>query len=90
MDVGLSYQAKSWRTSLQVTGQQAERASGFIDLSGAHDRFFAVSFGAAYDLTPSWSLTGGLRYTGFKDRFDFGLDQNTIDGRVYMGTALTF
>lgn len=90
VDLGLRYTAKSWRTSLQITGQQAERKSGFIDLSGTHDRFFAVEFGAAYDLTPSWSLTGGLRYTGFKDRFDFGLDDGTIDGRVFMGTALTF
>jgi|GEM_PF-3011537 len=90
VDLGLRYTAKSWRTSLQITGKQAERKSGFIDLSGSHDRFFAVEFGAAYDLTPSWSLTGGLRYTGFKDRFDFGLDDGSIDGRVFMGTALTF
>ncbi|MGD8325739.1 MAG: hypothetical protein PVF65_02380 [Sphingomonadales bacterium] len=90
VDLGLRYTAKSWRTSLQITGQQAERTSNFIDLSGTHDRFFAVELGAAYDLTPSWSLTGGLRYSGFKDNLDFGLDDGLSDGRVFMGTALTF
>lgn len=89
-DAGVSYAARSWRTSLQVTGAQVERASNFIDLGGLYDRSYAVQFGAAYDLTPGWSLTGGLRYSGVHERFDFGLDKSKTDSRVFMGTALSF
>ncbi|MFZ5610446.1 MAG: hypothetical protein ACOY99_12655 [Pseudomonadota bacterium] len=90
VDLGLSYRARSWRTSLQVMGLQTARASRYIDLATPYDRMFAVELGAAYALTPGWSLTGGLRYSGFRDRFDFGLKDDGSDSRVFMGTAITF
>lgn len=82
VDVGVSYRGASWKTSLQIA---SESGTPILLSPTPLDRQYSVELGAAYLLTPSLSLNGGVRYkqTGVTD-------PAFRDRGVYLGTALSF
>jgi len=94
LDVDVRYLGDSWQTNLALSGVMTSddnpaglgRNVGFI-----HDQSFAVEWGASYLLTPSLSLGGSLRFSGFKNANTLGLgDVSTTDSAVFLGTNLEF
>jgi len=92
LDVDLQYLGESWQTNLALSGVTGSDETARLASRGLlHDQSFAVEWGASYLLTPSLSLGGSLRFSGFKDANVFGLDDAlTTDSAIFLGTNLKF
>jgi predicted porin len=93
LDLGLSYAGETWKTSLMVAGTEADKARALLPSLRA-DRTYSVELGAAYLITPSLSLTGGLKYSVDERKDAFGVlsrpDKDRGDSTIYVGTAIKF
>lgn len=93
LDVDMRYLGDSWQTNVALSGVSAAQ-NNFGTLSRGlgliHDQSFAVQWGASYLLTPTLSLGGSLRFSGFKDGDVFGSDTMTTDSAVFLGTNFKF
>lgn len=94
LDVDLRYLGDSWQTKLALSGVSSSEAGAATlgrGLGLVHDQSFAVEWGASYLLTPSLSLGGSLRFSGFKDGDIFGTgDTTATDSAVFLGTNIKF
>ncbi|MEM8799241.1 MAG: hypothetical protein AAGF15_04095 [Pseudomonadota bacterium] len=89
IDLGFSVSGRAWRTSLLVEGYQASGAQKFLSLDPLHDRYYAVEVGASYSLFPGFHVSGGIRFSEFRDAFGAAANENS-DGLVYIGSAFRF
>ncbi|RME62570.1 MAG: hypothetical protein D6782_11925 [Alphaproteobacteria bacterium] len=90
-DLGFSYQERSWRASLQFSGRtQTAQERAFIDLRDQFGRSYAIELGASYDVWPGLSVAGGVRHSGYSDRFRLNVGDPISDSLIFMGTAFSF
>lgn len=91
VDLGLIYQERSWRASLQFSGRvQNATERAFIDLRDQFGRSYSIELGASYDLLPGLSVGGGVRHAGYGDRFRLNVGDPISDSLIFMGTAFSF
>ena len=83
-DLGVSYRAKNWTTSLQGTAEK-----GGILAIAPLERRYSVELGGAYSVAPRFSVTGGVRYS-LAPESPSRLDIDRADQAVYFGTAFSF
>ncbi|HXV74358.1 MAG TPA: hypothetical protein VD713_06480 [Sphingomonadales bacterium] len=90
-DVGISYSEHTWSTSLMFS----EYRQGNTYLLGAGDpligqSYFALEFGAAYNLNPWLKFVGSFRW--YEDAQLFWLDPNGLNTTrlFYLGTNVNF
>lgn len=84
IDIGVSYRAKSWTTSLQGTVEKG----GVLAYSPLEHRY-SVELGGAYSVAPRFSVTGGVRYS-LAPVSPSVLDIDRANQSVYFGTAFSF
>ncbi|MEE8258797.1 MAG: hypothetical protein V3R20_03810 [Sphingomonadales bacterium] len=90
-DVGLSYNRPRWSTSIllgeyrQVNNRLLGLNSGFYD-----ERFFALEFGAAYNLAPWFKFVGSFRFYEDANRLLMNPNGITTSQMFYLGTKLKF
>jgi hypothetical protein len=94
VDVGVSYRGSDWKTSLHVTGQEFADDPARQLTPFAADRSYAVELGAAYQISSSVALTGGMRYAITTQKPSYGFTVNERNeqrsGSVFLGTAVNF
>lgn len=87
VDLGLSYGARNWRTSVQASADPAPRV--ITSPAQSQSDRFAVEAGGALLLSPSLSVGGGVRYR-VAPAHPTPLDPNKDDRAVFIGGKLAF
>lgn len=94
VDLGLSYSGADWKTSLHVIGQDFGVDPLTQVAPFATQRSYSVELGAAYQLSSSVALTGGMRYAISTQRPAYGFQVREQgeqrSGSVFLGTAVSF
>ena len=87
VDLGLSYSAKNWRTTLQV-GEEDQSLSYRLP-NELSDKRYSFGLGGAYSVSRNLSVTGGVRYQVRPELPTTPASER--DGQaVYVGTSLAF
>lgn len=86
VDLGLSYAARNWKTSVQAT---VERGSALPVPRSQLDERVAIQAGGALALSPSLSVGGTLRYRPAPEH-PTPLDPNKDERTLLVGGALAF
>lgn len=89
LNLGVSYKSENWRTTVRVA---EENSSGRGTSAILDERKYSVDLGGAYHLTPSVSLSGGVKYSLSyqSDRTRSAKDAEQTNSSVYLGTAINF
>lgn len=90
-DVGVSYQKKSWSTGLMFSEYRQNNNYIFgLGNSPSEQSYYAIEFGAAYNLNPWLSFVGSFRW--YEDAQLFWLDPNGLNTAraFYLETNLSF
>lgn len=89
LNLGVSYKSENWRTTVRVA---EENTSGRGTSAILDERKYSVDVGGAYHLTPSVSLSGGVKYSLSyqSDRARAARDAEQTNSSVYLGTAINF
>lgn len=87
VDLGLSYGARNWRTSVQASADPAPRV--ITSPAQAQSDRLAVEAGGALLLSPSLSVGGGVRYR-VAPTHPTPLDSDKDDRAVFIGGKLAF
>lgn len=89
MNLGVSYKSENWRTTFRLA---EENTIGRGTSAILNERKYSVDVGGAYHLTPSVSLSGGVKYSlsyqSDASRAAKGAEQT--NSSVYLGTAIDF
>ena len=90
-DLGLSYIANSWSTTLLLS----ESSRSYDNLLGIYDQqgrvnTYAVELGGTYRINNIFNLTGGLRWFNTADRWTLGQDYRNNNQLFYLGTKVKF
>jgi hypothetical protein len=87
VDLGVSYNAPSWSTRVQVA---ADRPVGNLPRSITGGDSVSLDVGGSYRLTRNLDVTAGVRYKSERNRLE-ALNDNRRDSQaVYVGTAFRF
>jgi len=90
-DVGVAYQRDSWSTKLLV-GEYRFGNNYMLGLNDPllNDRFFAVEFGATYNLSPWFKVVGTYRLYEDANLMVFNLDSVNTSQMFFLGTNVSF
>jgi len=87
VDLGLSYSAKNWRTTLQV-GEEGQSLSYRLP-DELNDKRYSFGLGGAYSVSRNLSVTGGVRYQ-VRPELPTTPATERDSQAVYVGTSLAF
>lgn len=89
LNLGVSYKSENWRTTVRVAEENTlgRGSSTILD-----ERKYSLDVGGAYHLTPSVSLSGGVKYSLSyqSDHSRTAKDAEQTNSSVYLGTAINF
>lgn len=90
-DVGVSYRQQSWSTGLMFSEYRQNNNYVFgLANTPSEQSYYAIEFGAAYNLNPWLSFVGSFRW--YEDAQLFWLDPNGLNSTrlFYLGTNVSF
>jgi hypothetical protein len=90
VDFGISYSGESWSTSLLVGEYTRRYQNIYTDDERNRTNFYALEWGASYQLTRSLSFSGGFRYLTLGRQGAQGLSGLDQAQEFYLGTSLNF
>lgn len=102
-DIGLGYRGASWSTNLSV-GEYRRRDDSLLGLAslpidpvgsdvgqiGQSDAYYAFGFGASYNFSRAFSLSGGFRHFEYGRSYRVNLAGAERSQIFYLGTHLNF